>query len=235
MPCLGIVTIGQSPRADLVPELRRWLGDADIAERGALDKLSAADAQCLGPAGPDDRLLVSRMRDGTSVRLGASRIHPLVCEAVREVEDQGAAATLIVCTGELPPIPHRGTLLLAEALLAHGVAAITAGARLGVLCPDQGQSAGTRARWGSMSDDPLVASAPPYAPDALANVSAAAAVLRGAGARFLVLDCAGYDLAARQAAARASGLPALLAREVVAHLAAAALAAEGARTEGGRQ
>jgi protein AroM len=231
---LGIVTIGQSPRTDLVPELRRWLGDADIAERGALDKLSAADARSLGPVGPDDRLLVSRMRDGTSVQLGASRVHPLVCEAVREVEDHGVAATLIVCTGELPPVPHRGPLLLAEALLAHGVAAITAGARLGVICPDQGQSPSTRARWSSVSDDPLVASAPPYAPDALAQVSAAASALRVAGARFLVLDCMGYDLAERQAAVRASGLPALLAREVVAHLAAAALTTDGTPTEGGR-
>jgi AroM protein len=33
MPSLGIVTIGQSPRTDRVPELRRWLPD-DAAESG---------------------------------------------------------------------------------------------------------------------------------------------------------------------------------------------------------
>lgn len=223
MPCLGVVTIGQSPRTDMVPELRRWLGGAEIAERGALDGLTAAEAGRLGPDGPGDRLLVSRMRDGTDVKLGASRVYPLVCDAVRDLEDQGVATTLIVCTGELPPVPHRGTLLLAESLLSHGVRAIIAGERLAVLCPDGGQAANSRARWALVSDEPLVASASPYAEDSLTQVATAARTLSGSGARFLILDCMGYDLAAREAAARASGLVALLAREVVAHLTAAAL------------
>jgi len=223
MPCLGVVTIGQSPRTDMVPELRRWLGDADIAERGALDDLTAAEAGQLGPDGPGDRLLVSRMRDGTSVKLGVSRVHPLVCDAVRDLEDRGVATTLIVCTGELPPVPHRGTLLPAESLLSHGVQAITGGERLAVLCPDPGQAANSRARWAAVSEDLLVASASPYAPDSLSQVAAAAESVSREGARFVVLDCMGYDLAAREAAVRASGRTALLAREVVAHLTAAAL------------
>jgi protein AroM len=227
MPRLGVVTIGQSPRTDMVPELRQWLGGAEIAERGALDGLTPAEAGRLGPDGPGDRLLVSRMRDGSSVKLEASRVYPLVCEAVRDLEDNGVATTLIVCTGELPPVPHRGTLLLAESLLSHGVQAITGDERLAVLCPDEDQAANSRARWAAVSDEPLAASASPYTPDSLAQVTAAAAALSGSGARFIILDCMGYDLAAREAATRASGLAALLAREVVAHLAAAALAAEG--------
>lgn len=223
MPCLGVVTIGQSPRTDMVPELRRWLGGADIAERGALDNLTTAEAGQLGPDGPGDRLLVSRMRDGTSVKLGVSRVHPLVRAAVRDLEDRGVTTTLIVCTGELPPVPHRGTLLLAESLLSHGVQAIIGGERLAVLCPDPGQAANSRARWAAVSEDPLVASASPYEPDSLSQVAAAAESVSREGARFVVMDCMGYDLAAREAAARASGRTALLAREIVARLTAAAL------------
>lgn len=223
MPSLGVVTIGQSPRADMVPELRRWLDGVEIAERGALDNLTAAGAGRLGPDGSGDRLLVSRMRDGTSVKLGASRVYPLVCAAVRELEDQGVASTLVVCTGELPPVPHRGTLLLAESLLSHGVQAITGGGRLGLLCPDEGQAANTRARWAPVSDQPLIVSASPYAPDSLDQVRAAAESVAREGAEFVVMDCMGYDLAMREAAVWASGRPALLAREVVARLAAAAL------------
>ena len=215
MPLLGIVTIGQSPRTDMVPELRRWLDGEQIAERGALDNLSAAEAGRLGPVGPEDRLLVSRMRDGSSVKLGVSQVHPLVCGAVRDLEDRGVAATLIVCTGELPPVPHRKTLLHAEALLAHGVRGITGGAQLGVLCPDPA----THTRWNQAH----VASASPYATGSLGQVAAAAESVSREGAEFVVMDCMGYDLAAREVAVRASGRPALLAREIVARLTAAAL------------
>jgi hypothetical protein len=48
MQCLGIVTIGQAPREDMIPELRRWLGGVGVTERGALDHIGARAI-----AGPD--------------------------------------------------------------------------------------------------------------------------------------------------------------------------------------
>src|SRR2546426_2515839 len=34
---VGMVTIGQSPRVDVVPEMAKLMGSAEIIERGALD------------------------------------------------------------------------------------------------------------------------------------------------------------------------------------------------------
>lgn len=40
----AFVTIGQTPRIDLVPEMRTWIGNGmDIEEFGALDGLSRAE------------------------------------------------------------------------------------------------------------------------------------------------------------------------------------------------
>lgn len=52
MTVLGIVTIGQSPRSDMVPEMLQWLpSSVEVRERGALDGLSAADLEALAQAG----------------------------------------------------------------------------------------------------------------------------------------------------------------------------------------
>jgi protein AroM len=232
MQCLGIVTIGQAPREDMVPELRRWLGGVDVTERGALDHIGARAIADLAPAagGP---LLVSRMRDGTEVRLDAGRIHPLLCGAVEDVEARGAEVTLVVCTGEMAYLPHQRMLLSAETLISHGVRAISAGERLGIVCPDPGQALATRARWALVSQDPLVAPASPYAPDTRDQVANAARALADGGARFIVLDCMGYSLDSRLAASAASGLPVLLARALVGSLAAAAAEAASG-DEGGK-
>lgn len=230
MQCLGIVTIGQAPREDMVPELRRWLGDVGVTERGALDHIGARAIADLAPAagGP---LLVSRMRDGTEVLLDTGHIHPLLCEAVEDVEARGAEVTLVVW-GEMAHLPHQRMLLFAETLISHGVHAISAGERLGIVCPDPGQALATRARWALVSQDPLVAPASPYAPDTRDQVANAARALADGGARFIVLDCMGYSLDSRLAASAASGLPVLLARALVGSLAAAAAeAASGDEVE----
>ena len=43
---IGIVTIGQSPRTDVVPEIQAHLGDhVEVLEHGALDGLSLTEVQ----------------------------------------------------------------------------------------------------------------------------------------------------------------------------------------------
>ena len=46
---IGLITIGQSPRVDVVPEMVQILGDVDIIECGALDNLTAEEIQKLAP------------------------------------------------------------------------------------------------------------------------------------------------------------------------------------------
>ena len=60
-PIVGMITIGQSPRSDVVPDMVEILGPGvEIRERGALDGLSPREIAALAPA-PDDDLLVTRL------------------------------------------------------------------------------------------------------------------------------------------------------------------------------
>ena len=70
MTRIGLITVGQSPRSDVVPDMAAILGaDADIVEAGALDGLDRGEIARLAPQG-DDEIIVTRMRDGSPVFVG---------------------------------------------------------------------------------------------------------------------------------------------------------------------
>lgn len=220
MPALlGVVTIGQAPRTDMVPEIRPLLGAVDVVEHGALDLLSAPEIAELAPESGED-VLVSRLRDGGSVQLSPERLEPHVRQAVLRAEADGAAATLLVCTGTFADFPHQRPLLPAERLLVHGTKALADGLRLGVVCPEPEQVSMSVDKWRPHTGTPLVEAATPYGGEPDRAVADAAARLAARGAEIAVLDCMGYSENMRSAAAQAAGIPVVLARSLVARLAA---------------
>ena len=73
MTKVGLITVGQSPRSDVVPDMAAILGgDVEILEAGALDGLSREQIAPLAPEG-DDEILVTRLADGSSVFVGKRR------------------------------------------------------------------------------------------------------------------------------------------------------------------
>ena len=63
---VGAITIGQSPRTDVVQELFPLMGEqVELIQAGALDGLTREDIQAFAP-GPEDYTLISRLRDGSS-------------------------------------------------------------------------------------------------------------------------------------------------------------------------
>lgn len=216
---LGIVTIGQAPRTDMVPELRPLLGSDEVIEHGALDELSDSEIAALAPD-EGEEVLVSRLRDGSSVELSHARLEPLLREAVLRAEADGVEASLLVCTGSFADFPHRKPLLPAERLLVHGTVALVGALRLGVLCPEPAQLPAMVEKWSPHTGEPLVEPANPYAGEAERDVADAAKRLTERGAEIVVLDCMGYSASMRAAAAKAVRTPVILARSLVARLAA---------------
>jgi protein AroM len=219
---LGLVTIGQSPRDDMVPEMLPHLGTgpSSVIERGALDGLAREAVASLAPEPDGGHVLTTRLADGSSVVLDHDRAAGRVQAAVAWCEERGVDATLIVCTGEFPPLEHRRPLLFAERLLTHGVAGLCDPADpVGIVCPLPEQEEMSRTKWSGAAGELHVAAATPYAEDAAQAVADKSAELARRGARSIVLDCMGYTEEMRSAAARAAGVPVLLARAVVARLA----------------
>ena len=218
---LGMITIGQSPRTDMVPEMTSWLGPVRPLERGALDGMQAEEIAALKPSS-GDYALVSKLRDGSSATIAKRHILARIQSAITELEGEGAAAVVLLCTGEFPPFDHQRPLLTADRLLINGVRAIAQGRRVGVLCPLPEQEQLTRDKWSTLSDDLHVAPASPYGVD-LADLRPSAREMKAAGVEYVVLDCMGYTQKMKTFIKREAGVPAILARSVVARLAAEVL------------
>ena len=104
MTKVGLITVGQSPRSDVVPDMAAILGgDVEIVEAGALDGLTRAEMEPLAPEG-DDEILVTRLADGSSVFVGKSKMITRIEAKIAALEDRGVALNVLLCTGEFPKL-----------------------------------------------------------------------------------------------------------------------------------
>jgi protein AroM len=215
---VGVVTIGQTPRDDLTPELALHLPGVQLVERGALDGLTADEIASLAP-GPEEVPVITRLAGGGSVTVSHGRITSLLRRALEDLVADGVPSTILACTGEFPEIDVPGVLrpgtLMRRALAGYA----ECGYRVGVVCPLVEQIEVVERSWYDVGIPVQVAAADPYAAVA-ANLAAAAARVVDDGATLVVLDCIGYTERDRRIAREASGAPVILARSLTAKLAA---------------
>lgn len=214
---IGTVTIGQSPRTDVIPDVASVLGpDVEIREAGALDGLSKEEIASFIPQ-KGDYVLVTRLADGSSVQVAERYITPRVNEKIAAHFKSGISVVLLLCTGEFPDFEEGGLLIRPQKVLFNAVAAVAEGMRVGVLTPSQEQVEQAEHRWKMISPHAKAVPASPYV-DAEAAVKKAAEELREWKADIAVLDCIGYTLANRAVVREITGKPVLLARGVAASM-----------------
>ncbi len=212
-PVIGTVTIGQSPRSDLIPEIKAVLGDGvDILEAGALDGMTLEQVRAISPE-PGDYALVTRMADGTSVRVAERHILARMQRQIASLNKQGVDIVALVCTGDFPPFESERLVVRPQRILFSVVKALGEGLRLGVLMPDADQIPKAEAVWSNASLKCLVRAASPY--EDSARIASAAADFKRWGAELVVLDCIGFTLSMKQMVTEMVGCPVILARSIV--------------------
>ena len=225
MTKLGLITVGQAPRADVVPDMTAILGPGvEIHEAGALDGLTLEQIGALAPRG-DDEILVTRLADGSAVFVGKTNVIPLVEARIAALEDKGTALNVLLCTGAFPRLAARRVLLEPQQLLLGLLRATTFPGRLGVLTPSQRHVPQTTERWRGEGFDVVVAPLSPYEEEDARAVRRAAETLREGGAGLIVMDCIGFRRKTRDEIAHLAEAPALVANLLVARVAAEMLGA----------
>jgi protein AroM len=209
---LGLVTIGQSPREDVVASMFGSSEQLSAVEGGALDLLDRQQIAALAP-GEDEHPLVTRLRDGSEVVVAKERLMPYLIDAVERVEQAGCDTICMLCTGEFPRLGDRALVIYPDRLVQHVVEALLPSGTLGVLMPHEGQRQGMLAKWTTPSRATVVAVASPYS--AAGQIADAVAGLADAGAQAIVLDCMGYDRRMLADARAAASVAVLLSNGVV--------------------
>lgn len=206
---LGIVTIGQAPRDDIV-ELFAAQAPAGtkVILRGALDGLSDAEVDALPPQSGADTLY-TRLRGGRDVKISKQAVIDRSPAALARLRADGCDAIVYACTGEFPPMegdagvlfPSRVLSGLAEGLLPRG--------RLGLLVPFAEQGEKLKVKWARAGVEVIVEALVPSA-DPL-ETKAVADRLAAAKPDLIALDCMSYTPATKAAVKERVPAPTLLA------------------------
>jgi len=215
MKKIGAITVGQTPRTDLIPEIQPILGPSvEIIQAGALDGLSKEEIAALTPA-PGDNVLVSRLKDGTSATFGESHILPRLQACIQDLEDQGVSLILFLCTGEFPADFKSKVPLIFPNRLLLGVLPSLNSRFLTVLTPDEAQLTQIKRKWGPCAEAVYAIAVSPYAgPEAVL----AAAKHIPPESDLILLDCIGYTVEMKEKIQSLTGKPVLLPRTLAAHI-----------------
>lgn len=131
---LGLVTIGQSPRDDIMPQMLPLLpAGSDIRQMDALDGLTHEQIAELAP-GPQDYFLHTRLRDDSAVTVGRERIESFLQACLKQLKSQGANPIALLCTEEFPELQSDALLIEPDRLLISVVGGLRP-RRPGVLVP----------------------------------------------------------------------------------------------------
>ncbi len=212
---IGMITIGQSPRVDIIPEMREILGpEVEILEAGALDGLSLEEVKRFYPK-RRDYILCTRMSDGTEVVVAKRFIVPRVQGCIDLLTQRGAEIIVFICTGLFPPFSSKRLFIEAQRVLDHSILALHGEKeRIGLMIPLNDQIRQARRKYGRLKGRLIIKAASPYATED--EVSLAAEALKRADPHVIVMHCMGYTQAMKKKVMEITRKPTLLARSLVA-------------------
>lgn len=218
-PKLGTVTIGQAPRPDVTPILDAYIpASVERLHLGVLDRLSDADIAAQFAPRPNQTRMLTRLADGRSVELDAAAAEAGVQRKLQELEDAGCAVAVVLCTGVFRGLrTRRAWLITPDRVLPALVGGLVGPRKVGIVSPLPMPLDAARRKWAALQVPPRVAVASPYVAGDDA-VRAAALELKRDGCDAVLMDCIGYTVRHRVAAADAAGLPVLLSSELIARV-----------------
>ena len=189
---IGIITIGQSPRADVVPEMTSFFGEGvEVLERGALDGLTLEQVREYAPEAGMVHLCTC-MRDGSEVVVAKEKLLPRIQEAIDELNLERVALILLMCVGEFPQFRSTSLVVEPQKIVDHCVEGlIGASHRLGIVIPIPEQEAWVRETFSNLTTSITVTVASPYAEQN--DLLAAAAILNKAACDLIVMYCMGFN------------------------------------------
>ena len=208
---IALLTIGQSPRVDITPEIRASLSEhVEIVEGGALDDLDREEIEAHVPKTPQSTL-VSRMKDGSEVRIDKSYVHERLQQLVHNFEDQVDLIGLL-CSARFPVFSCQCPLIVPYQLLHGFVSAIRFPGPIGLVVPALDQVDPITKEFQERGMSSIGAALSPYVQ--ADHFTAAIRQLTDQGVAAIVLDCFGYTLAMKRAAESISKKPVICVRSL---------------------
>ncbi len=163
---IGLITIGQSPRTDVLPDLKLHLGPrVEVLEIGALDGLSLEQVQEFQPD-PGMYVLITRMRDGTEVKIGKEKILPLIQGCIDALNKQKVSLIILFCVGAFPRFNSTVLIIEPQKIVDNFIKSILHEEHhLGILLPIKEQESKAKETFIPLTPNITTTSITPYSSD----------------------------------------------------------------------
>jgi protein AroM len=210
---VGLLTLGQSPREDIVPEMNPFfLPQIQILEKGLLDDLHLDEIRRLKPE-TGETPLVTRLKKGGSVQLSEKKIRSLLPEAIDSMKKKMKVKMVgILCTHEYQKTEFPPSVIFPFNSLKFLITRIIDVKCLGVVFPLEGQIDAVKKKW--KKDKVIVEVKSPYARGK--SWQEIAQNFSRKKVEVVILDCIGYKIKDKRALQKLLSVPVLLPRVVLA-------------------
>ncbi len=216
MAKLGIITIGQSPRVDLTEDLKVILNkNITIIEKGILDKYTHQEVKDKFSPQEGEKILVSRMKDGSQVILSEGKIIESMQTCIIELEEH-VDMILILCTGKFPNYKHSKPLLTPKEILHGVVSKLTLEKKLGVIVPKDEQINAITNTWNKSEVEIQIKVASPY--EDIKAIKETSKFFKDKDIDYIVLDCMGYSQKMKELVKKHSQKMVILPRTLIARV-----------------
>jgi protein AroM len=207
---VGFITIGQSPRDDVLNDLPETLRDIQAVQVGALDNLTAPQIAALQPTN-NETVYVSRLRDGSEVSIAKERLIPMLEEKV-ELLSKNVEVIVMLCSGNMN-LRNSDEVIFPAKLLQQAVESMTKGKgeRIGIMIPEKSQMQLAKDEWIDFAEEVKVVSFSPYC-DPIENLEVCSRSLDDRD--LIVMDCIGYSRRHAEIVSNVTGKPVVAARSV---------------------
>ncbi|MEM1610795.1 MAG: AroM family protein [Sulfolobales archaeon] len=191
---IGLVTIGQSPRKDITDDLIKILPpEVELVEAGALDDLTLEEIKRKLSPDPGDVVYVTRLRDGTEVKVSKEKILDLMRVKIDLLDSKGVDIIAILCSGEFPEFKASVPILYPDKILKGIVSGVKYRGKTAVLIPAREQISYARDKWSPYLENPDIIAISPYTstPEDFIRIGR---TFKEHMVGFAVMDCMGYSL-----------------------------------------
>ena len=211
---IGVITIGQTPRLDMIPTFREFLPEkTTVIEKGVLDKKSQEEILALSPE-PGQTVLVSRLKDGGKAVMAKEKILPMVQQLIDELNQKCVSLIVLACTGTFPVFESEVPIIYPDRLLNNVVKGVLQDGILGVVVPLPEQVFSIIHKWKEAGFHIIPAASSPYLFQEEKLIKAIQQ-LDQFPINAIVLDCMVYTEEMKQIAQDHTEKPVILSRNMI--------------------
>lgn len=191
---LGVVTIGQAPREDLVEDfLRNLPTDVEIVQVGALDDLNLEMITSQLSPEVGEIMYITRLRNGSEVRVSKNKLLPLMQSKISYLDSIDVDIITILCSGEFPQFETKTPIIYPDKILKGIASSISYNGKVAVLIPGKEQVNYAYDKWSKYFRELEVIPISPYS-SRMQDFIDVAKFINENKIGFVIMDCMGYKL-----------------------------------------